>query len=42
MDWVVTTLVAAVLLIGMEIVKLLLRAKRLPAPITYKRAAPAE
>ncbi len=42
MDWVVTTLVAAVLLIGMEIVKLLLRAKRLPAPVTYKRAAPAE
>ena len=42
MDWVVATLVAAVLLIGMEIVKLLLRAKRLPAPVTYKRAAPAE
>ena len=42
MDWVVTTLVAAVLLIGMEIVKLLLRAKRLTAPVTYKRAAPAE
>jgi Ca2+-transporting ATPase len=35
-DWVVTTLVAAVLLIGMEAVKLLLRAKRLTAPAAYK------
>jgi Ca2+-transporting ATPase len=31
-DWVVTTLVAATLLIGMEIVKVLLRAKRRTAP----------
>ena len=35
-DWVVTTLVAAVLLIGMEAVKLLLRAKRLAAPAAYQ------
>lgn len=35
-DWVVTTLVAAVLLIGMEAVKLLLRAKRFTAPAAYK------
>ena len=38
-DWVVTTLVAAVLLIGMEAVKLLLRAKRHTAPVAHKRAA---
>jgi Ca2+-transporting ATPase len=42
-DWVVTTLVAATLLIGMEIVKLLLRAKRHTAPpAEYARAAAAE
>jgi Ca2+-transporting ATPase len=40
-DWVVTTLVAAVLLVGMEIVKLSLRAKPHYAR-RIGRAAPAE
>jgi P-type Ca2+ transporter type 2C len=41
-DWAVAACVAAVLLIGMELVKLMLRAKRRTAPLAYARATPAE
>jgi Ca2+-transporting ATPase len=41
-DWVVATAVSATLLIGMELVKVAVRAKRRTAPLGYAAASPAE
>jgi Ca2+-transporting ATPase len=41
-DWAVATCISALLLIGMELVKLLLRARRRSGQLAYARTAPAE